>query len=321
MGKSAQVSKGHPPGMQKEISVKRGKKGRIDKNRYGLFFLAPFFIAFLIFGLYPILYTLYLSFTSYDGFNNPVFIGMKNYTKVFTDPLFYEALKNTVIMWVIGAVPQFIFAFLLAAVFTYNKVRGKGIFRAIYYLPRLVTAVSISALFNQFLSYPSGIVNQLLTSLNIVGEPVNFLSRVPFAQGSIGLIHWWMFYGNTMIMVMAGMTAISPSLYEAAKVDGANGWNLFWKITFPLLRPVTAFVFLNSRVGGLQSFDVQQILTGGLGAPQGKLMTVVMYLYNTAFKYNNFGYSAAIAYYLFFFIAIFASFSVMGRLKEGRESS
>lgn len=287
----------------------------VNKNRYGYYFLIPFFVTFLIFGLYPILYTLYLSFTSYDGFMEPVFIGVKNYATVFKDPKFYEALKNTLIMWIIGAVPQFIFAFALAAMFSYNKVKGKGIFRALYYLPRLVTAVSISALFNQFLSFPSGIVNQLLMKLNVVQDSVNFLSNPTFAQGSIGVIHWWMFYGNTMIMVMAGMTAISPSLYEAARIDGANSWQLFWKITFPLLKPITVFVFLNSLVGGLQSFDVQQILTGGLGAPQGKLMTVVMYLYNTAFKYNNFGYSAAIAYYLFIFIAFFSSFVLIPRMK------
>lgn len=289
----------------------------IDKNRYGYYFLIPFFVAFLIFGLYPILYTLYLSFTSYDGFGDPVFIGLENYATVFRDPKFYEALKNTVIMWVIGVIPQFGFAFLLAAVFSYNKVKGRGLFRAIYYLPRLVTAVSISALFNQFLSYPSGIVNQLLMNLHLIEEPINFLSNAAFAQGSIGFIHWWMYYGNTMILIMAGMTAISPSLYEAAKIDGANSWNIFWKITFPLLKPVTLFVFLNSLIGGLQSFDVQQILTGGMGAPQGKLVTVVMYLYNTAFKYNNFGYSAAIAYYLFLFIAFFSSFALITKLKEG----
>src|SRR5699024_9017317 len=106
-------------------------------------------------------------FTSYDGFMEPVFIGVKNYATVFKDPKFYEALKNTLIMWIIGAVPQFIFAFALAAMFSYNKVKAKGVFRALYYLPRLVTAVSISALFNQFLSFPSGIINQLLMKLNV----------------------------------------------------------------------------------------------------------------------------------------------------------
>lgn len=295
---------------------KRKRRGSIQKNHYAYLFLMPFFIVFLIFGLYPILYTLYLSFTSYDGFSEPVMVGLKNYLIVFKDPLFYESLKNTLIMWVYGAVPQFIFAFLLAAIFSYNRIKGKGFLRAIYYVPRLVTAVSISALFNQFLSYPSGIINQLLMKLEWVSEPINFLSNPVFAQGAIGFIHWWMFYGNTMILVMAGMTAISPSMYEAAKIDGANAWQMFWKITFPLLKPITFFVFLNALIGGLQSFDVQQILTGGMGAPQGKLMTVVMYLYNTAFKYNNFGYASAIAYFLFIFIAFFSAIALFGRFKE-----
>lgn len=301
----------------KVLSKKRHKK--LQKNHYAYFFLAPFFIVFLIFGLYPILYTLYLSFTSYDGFSTPSFIGGANYLRVFKDPVFYEALKNTVIMWVMGVIPQFIFAFLLAAVFSYNRVKGKGIYRALFYLPRLVTAVSISALFTQFLSYPSGIINQVLLDLNLVSEPINFLANAVFAQGTVAFIHWWMYFGNTMIMVMAGMTAISPSLYEAARIDGANNWHIFWKITLPLLKPITLFVFLNSLIGGLQSFDVQQILTGGMGAPDGKLMTVVMYLYNTAFSYNNFGYSAAIAYFLFIFIALASAVIFIGRIRGGKK--
>lgn len=306
------------PKEQKGGKTKK-RNNKLNKNYYGYLFLAPFFIVFLIFGLYPIIYTLYLSFTSYDGFSEPVMIGMKNYLRVIKDPTFYEALKNTIIMWVIGMVPQFIFAFTLAAVFSYNKIKGKGALRALYYLPRLVTAVSISALFSQFLSYPSGLLSQILMDLNLISEPINFLSSGLFAQGTVGFIHWWMYFGNTMIMVMAGMTAISPSMYEAARIDGANSWNIFWKITIPLLKPITIFVFLNSLIGGLQSFDVQQILTGGMGAPRGKLLTVVMYLYNTAFQYNNFGYSAAIAYYLFIFIALASSVIFISRIRGGKD--
>lgn len=297
------------------------KKSKISKNHYAYLFLAPFFIVFAIFGIYPICYTFYLSFTKYDGFSDPLSIGLANYSRLVTDPVFYEALKNTIIMWLISVIPQFIFAFMLAAVFSYNKIRAKGFLRAVYYLPRIVTAVSISALFQQFLSYPTGIFNQVLLNLHLVKEPINFLQSVAFSQGTVGFINWWMFFGNTMIMVMAGMTAISPSLYEAARIDGANNWHIFWKITFPLLKPITVFVFMNSLIGGLQSFDIQQILTRGMGAPQGKLLTVAMYMYNTAFSYNNYGYSAAISYYLFVFIALASSIIFLSRLKGGKKSS
>ncbi|MGX7417363.1 carbohydrate ABC transporter permease [Carnobacterium gallinarum] len=307
-------------GVSKQANVTlNGKKKGVQKNRFGYYFLVPFFLVFLVFSLYPIIYTLYLSFTAYDGFTDPVNIGMANYLRVFTDAKFYDALKNTVVMWVIGVIPQFGFAFVLAAIFSYNNIKGKGVYRALYYLPRLVTAVSISALFNQFLSYPSGIVNQVLLDIHWISEPINFLANPIFAQGSVGFIHWWMYFGNTMILVMAGMTAISPSMYEAAKIDGANSWHIFWKITMPLLKPITIFLFLSSLVGGMQSFDVQQVLTGGMGAPRGKLMTVVMYLYNTAFEYNNFGYAAAIAYYLFIFIAFFSSFLLISRLRGNKK--
>ena len=295
------------------------QNSKLQRSKNAYLFLAPFFIIFIVFGLYPIIYTFYLSFTSYSGFGNPTFIGGANYSKLMTDPLFYKALKNTVVMWLIGVIPQMIFAFLLAAIFHYNNIKYKGIYRAIYYVPRLVTAVSISALFNQFLSYPSGVMNQILMQWNFIEEPINFLNEVAFAQGSVGVIHWWMFYGNTMILVMAGMTAISKELYEAAKIDGANQWILFWKITMPLLRPITLFVFLNSFIGGMQSFDVQQLLTDGNGSPQGSLQTVVMYLYNIGFRFNNFGYASAIAYYLFIVISIASAIVLISRIRnEGR---
>ena len=288
----------------------------LQKNYYGYIFLAPFFITFLIFGLYPILYTLYLSFTKYDGFTEPVMVGIANYSRVFKDPLFYAALKNTVIMWLIGAIPQMIFAFLLAAIFHYTPIKGKGIYRAIYYVPRLVTAVSISALIKQFLNYPSGVVNQLLLQFGVIDSPINLLNEPIAAQTTVGIMHWWMFFGNTMVMVMAGMTGIPKDLYEAGKIDGASSWQMFWKITMPLLRPITLFVLLTSLIGGLQSFEVQQVLTGGLGAPQGSLVTVVMYMYNTGFRYGNFGYAGAIAYYLFAIIAVFSVGIMRNRMKD-----
>jgi multiple sugar transport system permease protein len=281
------------------------KNQRSRENWYAFLFLAPFFIIFLIFTLYPILYTLYLAFTSYDGFSNPVFIGIQNFQRVFTDPTFYTALKNTIVMWLIGLIPQMLFAFVLAAVFHYSpNMKGRGIYQALFYVPRVVTAVAISALFSQILSFPNGVLNQILLEWNIISEPFNFLNNEAFAQGTVGFIHWWQFYGSTMIMVMAGMTAIPYELYEAADIDGANTWTKFWKITMPLLRPVTLFVFLNSFIGGMQSFDIQQLLTDGMGSPRGSLQTVVMYLYNQGFLYSNFGYAAAISYYLFLFIAI-----------------
>lgn len=302
--------------------MKKSKAKSFEKNNYGYLFISPFFIVFAIFGLFPILYTLYLSFTSYDGFTNASFIGLANYTRVLKDAAFYEALRNTLIMWLIGVVPQMIFAFLLATIFHYTRdLKARGFLRAVYYLPRLVTAVSISALFRQFLGFPKGLVNQLMLNIGWISAPINFLNEPRIAQGTVGVMHWWMFFGNTMIMIMAGMTSISHDLYEAAKIDGANSWQSFWKITIPLLKPVTLYVFLTSLIGGLQSFDVQQILTGGYGAPQNALNSVVLYLYNTAFRYNNFGYSAAIAYYLFAFIAAFSIFMLKSRLGDEKERS
>ena len=294
------------------------KKRRISREHWGYYFLIPFALAFLIFGLYPILYVLYLSFTSYDGWGSPEVIGLANYRRVVVDKVFYRALGNTLIMWIFAVIPQFALAFSMAALFSYNRVKYRGFFRAVYYLPRLVTAVSIAALFQQFLGAPFGSLNQILMGINVIDSPIRFLADIKIARGSVSFINWWIFWGNTMIMIMAGMTAISPSLYEAAKIDGASSWKIFWRITFPLLKPVSIFIFINSLLGGLQSFDVQLILSSAGGTRRG-LETVVMLMQNRAFSVGDIGYASAIAFYLFLFIAIFSSFALVSRFRTEKE--
>ncbi|PTM59366.1 multiple sugar transport system permease protein [Desmospora activa DSM 45169] len=282
------------------------KNKRIDKNRYGYYFLVPFAVIFIVFNLYPILYTFYLSMTSYDGLNKPEFVGLANYVTLARDPLFYQAFYNTVKIWIVGFIPQITMALIIAYTFTIAKVKGAALFKAVYYVPNLVTAATIGVLFSAILGFPNGLLNQLLLQWNLIDGPMNFLTMPHFTQNTIAAINWWMWFGNNMLICLAGMSAISNDYYEAAKIDGANLAKIFTSITLPLMKPILLYLMLTSFIGGLQLFDLAQVMTDGMGAPNNALNTLVLYLYNQGFVFNNFGYSSAIAYGMFMIILVFS---------------
>jgi multiple sugar transport system permease protein len=141
-------------------------------------------------------------------------------------------------------------------------------------------------------------------ALNFIKEPINFLNIPSYAQNTVSLIQWWMWFGQTTIILLAGMSAIPETYYEAARVDGATKMQIFFKITLPLLRPTMLYVSVTSLIGGMQLFDVPAVLTDGIGAPQNSLMTMIIFLYNQAFRYENFGYASAVAYGIFAIISV-----------------
>lgn len=279
---------------------------RLQKTNYGYLFIAPFFIAFILFRLYPILYSLWLSFNSWDGLSNPQFVGLANYARLLQDKYFYISFSNTLFIWLAAAIPQIIFALILAALFSHKPVRGGDVYRAIYYLPNLVTMTSIAILFNILLDWQAGAFNKFLISLHLIKEPINWLTIPRFAQGTVSFIQWWMWFGYSTIIFMAGMKAIPDELYEAAKVDGASWWRSFFSITLPSIKNITIFTVITSIIGGMQIFDVPNVLTNGLGAPDKSILTMVMYLYNNAFMFKNYGYGATVAWGLFLIIMVFS---------------
>lgn len=278
---------------------------KINKNRYAYMFIAPYFIAFSLFGLYPILYSFYLSFTKWGGTKAaPKFIGLTNYERLVKDTMFFTSIKNTLIMWTANIIPQLLFAIFLAVVLTGWKVKGKEFFRGIFYLPNLVTMASVAVLFGFLLDWRTGALNKILMSLNIIDKEVNWLQSTTATRGTVSFINWWMWFGNTMIIFMAGIKTISEEIYEAAIVDGANKWQTFKDITLPLLKPTMLYIVVTSLIGGMTMFDVPAVLTNGDGSPQGSILTMVMYLYNTAFKNYNFGYGATIGSGLFILMLV-----------------
>lgn len=308
------------------------RKFILKRDNYGYLFLMPYFIVLFALQLYPILYTFYLSFTNVTA-SNPTgdFIEFGNYIKLFSeDKFFLKSIVNTWRIWIFNFIPQLIFAVGLAAILTRDKIRGKELFRGVYFLPNLVTAASIGILFNVFLGWQTGTVNHILVALRIIGEDqkIHFLMSPVWTSSSVSVILWWMWFGHSMILFMAAMIAVPKDYYDAAAVDGAGAWHSFWKITLPSIRPVMIYVLVTSLIGGLNNFDIPYVMGEGqnlgTGGPQNSILTMVMYLYRIAFTGAlQRGYASAIAVILFIMILIFSIiiFRLMTRRDtEGRRA-
>jgi len=252
------------------------------KINYGYIFIAPFVIAFLIFGLYPVYNTVALSFTDTTLMSREAsFIGLKNFERLFADNVFMTAIKNTWLLWILNFIPQIGIAMLLSVWFTSArlKIKAVGVWRALFFLPNLLVPAAVAALFFSLFSF-YGPVNQFLVRAGFIPDAMQFLQNVNVTRGLVIFIQWWMWFGQTIIILMAGMTSIPTSLYEAAMVDGATASQMFGRITLPLLKPILIYIFVTSLVGGMQMFDIPFLLTDGRGSPSSSILTnnILMYL-------------------------------------------
>ncbi|MCA1059961.1 sugar ABC transporter permease [Rossellomorea aquimaris] len=292
-------------------------------DRYGYLFIAPFWIIFLIFSIYPVALTFYYSFTNYSGSGTAEVVGLANYTRLLTDSYFVEAFFNTWKIWGVNFALQIGLALILALIFSDMRMKLKGLafFRSIFYLPNLITISSVALLFGILLDWQHGSLNMILLNIGLISEPINWLNEPATAQLSVSLILTWMWFGHSFIVVMAGVSGISKDYYEAALIDGANRWQTFTKITIPLLKPILLYIMITSLIGGLQLFDLPMLLTDGIGSPDGSLNTMVLYLYNQAFKFNNYGYASAVAYGLFVITLIFSAIVFKGMYGNERKQA
>lgn len=272
-------------------------------NRWGYIFVIPFLVVFVIFQLIPLVRTIYNSFFEnyMSGLSHigPTFVQFGNYVKLFSSGDIWKYFGNTMIMWVMCFVPQLFFSLLLGAWFSDEMLRlkGKRFFKTVIYLPNLIMASAFAMLFFTLFS-EGGPINSMLISMHLIAKPIKFLTRTGTARGLIAFMNFIMWFGNTTILLMAGMMGIDPSLFEAAQVDGATPTQIFFKITLPLLRPILVYVLITSLIGGLQMFDVPQILTNGTGDPARNTMTLIMYL-NKHLYSKNFGMAGALSVFLF----------------------
>ncbi|MBR2595849.1 MAG: sugar ABC transporter permease [Solobacterium sp.] len=298
--------------MQK--AEKQAKLKSVSYARWGYIFIAPFFITYAIFTLYPQVLTVYNSFFEYyrDGLTivGPRFVGLQNFKTLFSlntagyVPIF-KFLGNTLWLWVIGAVPQFVIAMLLALFFTSTRldIKGQQFFKTVIYMPNLIMASAFSMLFFALFSQV-GPVNQLLVSSGMAAKPINFLGLQVTVQTLIGLMNFLMWFGNTTILLMAGIQSIDEALFESARLDGSTSTQVFFNITMPLLMPIFIYVLITSMIGGIQMFDVPQVLTNGYGIPNNTSTTLIMYLNNFLGISKNYGMAGALSVLLFFITAV-----------------
>ena len=285
------------------------KRSKISYAKWGYIFIAPFFLAYVLFHFAPQLLTIYNSFfENYrEGLTQvgPNFVGLKNYITLFTrdkngtiDILKYAG--NTIVLWVCGAIPQVVISLMLACFFTsYRlKIKGQQFFKTVIYMPNLIMASAFAMLFYMLFSNV-GPVNQLLTQFGWIDTPIDFFNIRFTVRGLISLMNFLMWFGNTTILLMAGIMGIDQSLFEAANIDGASSMQVFFKVTLPLLMPILVYTVITALIGGLQMFDVPQVLTNALGTPNRTSTTLVMYLNNYLKTSKNYGMSGAISVVIF----------------------
>ena len=288
--------------MTPAASVKQKKSllSRMWQYRAAYLFILPFYIGFLFLDAYPILYSAYLSLHKWSGLGEMEFRGLANYAHAFQDTRFLLSLKNTAILWLGKIFVLLALALVLAIVVNSNWLRGRHIFRATFYLPNITPLAAMTLVFGLLFDTHFGILN---TGLQAIGLPsVPWLTDVVWAKISIVILNIWYALGWYMIILLAGLQSIDPTLYEAAEVDGANTLQRAWHITIPSLRNILFFCFIIETIGSWEMFTEPQLLTRG--GPLHSTLTSSLYLYNTAFEYNKFGYAAAMSFVLFAVIAV-----------------
>jgi len=288
------------------------RKG-ISYAKYGYIFSIPFVLAFLVFSLYPMIYTAIIGFTDLRGLGRRDFVFLENpfenFISILNSPTFRTSLQNTFFIWIINFIPQILLALLLTAIFTSRRhvVKGKGAFKVLFYMPNIITAASIAILFSALFMHPTGPVNFMLESFhelfNMPGEfrPYNFtVHRLP-SQLIVAFIQFWMWYGYTMLILISGVMGLNPDMFEAADIDGASSAQQFFLITLPNLKTIMLFTLVTSLIGGLNMFDIPRLFNNGM--PDNATLTTSLFIFNQAFM-GSYMYNRAAAASMIMFLII-----------------
>jgi cellobiose transport system permease protein len=288
----------------RRVMIKEAKR-----NAWAYVFISPFYILYAVFGMFPLLYGLWLSFHEWDGISQMEWVGLTNYVKLMGDDIWWYSIYNTIWLFFAATVPQIILALVLAFIINSSYIKGKDFFRAAYFMPIVASAVAVGLVFTWLFGERYGMLNYFLSFFGV--EPINWLQNRNWLKPSMALVTIWQWTGYTMIIFLAGLQSINNELYEAAKVDGAQTRDIFLQITMPLMRPVILFQVVLAIIGAMQTFDIPVMLAGGTqsSAPGGTDragLVAMINLYWTAFKYTEFGYAAAMSFLLFILIITFS---------------
>ena len=277
--------------------------------------LSPFVLLFLVFGVFPLGFSFFLAFQSWEptaGLASMKFVGLDNFAFAVTDEWFWKSLKNTAWLAVVAGVPQHVVAIPLAYFIHTSFKRTRNSVIGAYFLPYITSTVAIAMMFSTLFSTDYGLIN---VGLHALGEvpglgwlapeaPTDWLGRAENVKPAIALVVFWRYVGFNTVLYLAALQTIPGDIYEAATMDGAGRWQQFWFITLPSLQPMIYFGVTLSVIGGLQLFEEPFILTGGRGGTDQAGMTTAMYMYRTAFEFNDFGGASALSWLLFVFVAL-----------------
>jgi len=285
---------------------------RMERRNFwiGLAFISPWLVGFLLWMLFPLVSSMYYSFTRYDLLRPPAFIGLANFNEIFAhDPTFGTVASNTLYYVLIGGPLSVVAAFLLANLLNL-KIKGRSVFRAIFFFPAIVPAVVIAMIWSYLLNTQYGLINGAIEALGM--PAIRFLSQPSLAKPSLIMINMWA-SGTAMVIFLATLQDVPREYYEAATVDGANAWSKFWNITIPMSSPIILYNLVMAFIWGFQDFTLPQLLTGG--GPNQATLFYSLYLYLNAFVYLRMGKAAALAWILFAIIVIFTliTFRLSGR--------
>jgi multiple sugar transport system permease protein len=287
----------------------------VSYAKYGYLFSLPFVIIFLVFMLYPTLFTAVIGFTDFKGVVATSFKFLEhpfdNFVSIFANKTFRTSLVNTVVIWTMNFIPQMGLALLLTAWFTNRsrRIRGQGAFKVLFYLPNIITAASVAILYGVIFAYPIGPINDILQSLHLIKEPFDFSTSPWAAKIVVAFIQFWQWYGYTTIILISGVLGINPELFEAAEIDGASPRQTFFQVTLPCMRTILIFTLITSLIGGLNMFDIPKLYIWN-GGPANATMTTSVFIYAQAFSgtylYNK---AAAASMIMFVIIAILSAFT------------
>jgi len=274
-------------------------------GRWGHLFVAPFLIMFLVFGLAPVIYSVYISFFKWDPLGGSEFVAFRNFSLLLQDSDFWLALRNTFSIWVLSTFPQMFMAIGLAAILRNTRLKGKSFWRTILLVPNITSVIAVTIVFGQLFGRDFGIINGILDFMGL-NRHIDFVEGIIPSHSAIATMITWRWLGYNTLIFLASMLAIPNELFESASVDGATKWQQFRFVTLPQLKNTITFVLIVGTIGGLQVFaEPQQLAADGGSSKQ--FLTLTLFLYNQAFVNNKYGYAAAIGIMITFIVIIIST--------------
>jgi cellobiose transport system permease protein len=301
---------GSPAPVRPERPTWRTRLTRADMRYSPYLFVAPFFVVFAIFGVFPLVYTGWVSLHDWHLIGDHTFVGFANYTELFADPDFWNAVANTFGIFLIATIPQLLVALMIANLLN-RTLRARTMFRMGVLVPTVTSVAAVGVVFGQLFARDVGLVNYLLTTVGF--GPVDWQAGRLSSWIAIATMVDWRWTGYNALILLGAMQAIPKDLYDAASVDGAKPWQQFWRITVPLLRPTLVFVVIVATIGGLQLFTEPVLFGFGKmqGGTLGQFQTMTMFMYENAFQRFQYGYGSAIAWTLFAMVVVISLLNVV----------